>query len=54
MLDFNCVVGVWMNRAPPLPRSGGVEARLKNQVPDARAGFYDSQSALGCAPAAFS
>ena len=26
-VDFNCVVGVWMNRAPLLPRSGGVGAR---------------------------
>ena len=24
VLDFNCVVGVWMNQAPPLARSGGV------------------------------
>ena len=27
VLDFNCVVGVSMNWAPPLPRSGGVGAR---------------------------
>ena len=27
MLDFNCVVGVSMNWAPPLPHSGGVGAR---------------------------
>ena len=27
MLDFNCVVHVSMNQAPPLARSGGVEAR---------------------------
>ena len=27
MLEFNCVVGVSMNRAPPLPRSGGVGVR---------------------------
>ena len=28
VLDFNCVVSIsMMNRAPPLPRSGGVGAR---------------------------